>query len=385
MKAPFQKFAYGVVVLMFLLLSCKIQERPNLRQTIELKGEWQLKLDTAGVGIAQKWYNQKFTDKLFLPGTLDQNKKGFQANDSSTLHLTRVYYYYGAAWFKHEVIIPISWKDKHIELIMERTKVSHVWIDSVSVGSNNHISVSQVYDLTNYLTAGKHAITIMVDNNIKLVPVGGSHAYSDDTQTNWNGIIGRFYLEASNPTRIVMAKAYPEIYDKLVNVELHIQNPGIRLKEAVVTIEAELWNLPKKDKIPENKYELNLSTKDTIIKLTYALVPKAQLWSEYNPALYKLSVTLSDKEKSLDNISLNFGLSEFKVHNTQFTINDTKVFLRGKHDGCVFPLTGYPPMDVKEWIRIFKIAKMYGINHYRFHSWCPPEAAFMAAEMTGMY
>ena len=42
-------------------------------------------------------------------------------------------------------------------------------------------------------------------------------------------------------------------------------------------------------------------------------------------------------------------------------------------------------MDKEGWLRVFKIAKAYGINHYRFHTWCPPEAAFQAADETGIY
>ena len=28
--------------------------------------------------------------------------------------------------------------------------------------------------------------------------------------------------------------------------------------------------------------------------------------------------------------------------------------------------------------------KSYGLNHIRFHSWCPPEAAFAAADLEGI-
>jgi len=42
-------------------------------------------------------------------------------------------------------------------------------------------------------------------------------------------------------------------------------------------------------------------------------------------------------------------------------------------------------MDTPDWLRVFRIAKSYGLNHYRFHSWCPPEAAFDAADEVGIY
>lgn len=42
-------------------------------------------------------------------------------------------------------------------------------------------------------------------------------------------------------------------------------------------------------------------------------------------------------------------------------------------------------MDVGAWRRYFQICKGYGINHVRFHSWCPPEACFLAADIEGVY
>lgn len=42
-------------------------------------------------------------------------------------------------------------------------------------------------------------------------------------------------------------------------------------------------------------------------------------------------------------------------------------------------------MDTAAWRRYFRIAKEYGINHCRFHSWCPPKACFEAADIEGFY
>jgi hypothetical protein len=80
-----------------------------------------------------------------------------------------------------------------------------------------------------------------------------------------------------------------------------------------------------------------------------------------------------------------FGMRKFAAVGTQFQINGRTTFLRGKHEAAVFPLSGYPPMDVDGWMRVYKIAKSYGINHYRFHSYCPPDAAFTAADKIGIY
>ena len=111
---------------------------------------------------------------------------------------------------------------------------------------------------------------------------------------------------------------------------------------------------------------------------------KIRFWSEFDPALIQTECNPKG-EKVLDNTTVDFGMRKFSTQGTQFTINGTKTFLRGKHDACVFPLTGYPPMDVEGWQKVFRIAKSYNINFYRFHSWTPPLAAFEAADIEGIY
>ena len=81
----------------------------------------------------------------------------------------------------------------------------------------------------------------------------------------------------------------------------------------------------------------------------------------------------------------SFGLREIGASGTQFVINGRKAFFRGTLECAVFPMTGHPPTDVASWRRIIGIAKDHGLNLFRFHSWCPPEAAFQAADELGFY
>ncbi len=50
--------------------------------------------------------------------------------------------------------------------------------------------------------------------------------------------------------------------------------------------------------------------------------------------------------------------------------------LDGRSPLIVAPLTD----EVVDWPRIIKRCKDYGPNHIRFHSWCLPEAAFVASD-----
>lgn len=374
----------------FLFLIPSVAQTQNnteisIRQYIDLSGQWQFSTDDNNVGVIEKWYSKSFTDFIKLPGTLDENKKGTLNKDTTDGHLNRVYKYYGPAWFKKEIEIPQSWDDKQIELIIERTKVTQVWLDTIYLGTNNTIFSNQVYDLAGRISAGKHTLTIMVDNTEKLVPVAGSHAYSDDAQTNWNGIIGQFCLAASSSAKIETVRVFPDIHTRQIKVLLKIVNPIISLKKVEIDLSARSWNTPNPQSLDAKTYLINLTTSDSTLELIYALGDKMQPWSEFSPVLYKLSVALNFNDKTIDNTNVDFGMCEFKTQGTQFTVNGIKTFLRGRHDACVFPITGYPPMDTSGWMHMFRIVKSYGLNHVRFHSWCPPEAAFKAASILGIY
>ena len=225
-----------------------------------------------------------------------------------------------------------------------------------------------------------------MNNGNGSVPRGitGSHAWTEHTQSNWNGIIGKFCLEASNPVHIENIQVYPDIDNKNILVKVKIINPEGSTEKTKLILQANAWNSDVKHKVSQKSFPVTLKPGENIVELTYKMGNKFQLWSEFNPALYKLAVTLMSGEV-IDNATVDFGMRKFSTLGTQFTINGIKTFLRGKHDACVFPFTGYPPMDVEGWRKVFRIAKSYNINFYRFHSWTPPLAAFEAADIEGIY
>jgi hypothetical protein len=370
-----------------VLLNVSAGKDLPLRQKIALQGDWQFDIDSLRKGIDGKWFQKTLKDNIILPGTMDENHKGIpNKNKTETMRLSREMTYEGWAWYRKEINIPDHWNGLNIKLFMERTKPSRVWIDSIAAGSSVDILTPQEYDLSELLKPGSHTITILIDNGRGAVPRGitGSHAWTEHTQTNWNGITGEFCLEAVNPDHIEFVKVYPEIESKSVHVKTRIFIDGMKKKKAELTMKAEAWNTSEKHDVPALKIPVSLNPGNNDLEFEYPLGEKTIQWSEFNPALYKLTLSLSER-KETDRTTVDFGMRKFSTRGTQFTINDKVTFLRGKHDACVFPLTGHPPMDVESWRRVFRIAKSYNINFYRFHSWAPPEAAFIAADIEGMY
>lgn len=354
---------YCLIAILLVAIHTVNAQRPR----VELQGIWHTQL-----GDCQ------------LPGTTDENKLGDGKHPTNvTSQLTRLFPYSGKVIYTKDIIIPSSMSDKRLALVMERTKPSTLWIDGDSIGSIGHIYSPHIYELPR-LSAGKHTVSIRVDNSHTAVPreVQSSHAWTDGTQTNWNGILGDFYIEARESAFIQSLQVYPNVAGKTVRVVAIID--AAEACKGKFELTATAWNTDKRHTVTANPLAVNLAKGLNTVEETVNMGNNVLLWSEFHPALYKTECRLVTASAT-DSYLLNFGMRHFATEGTQFVINGKKTFMRGKHDSNVFPLTGYAPMDVASWQRVFQIAKGYGINYYRCHSYTPPRAAFEAADIEGIY
>ncbi|MGA2328805.1 MAG: sugar-binding domain-containing protein [Bryobacteraceae bacterium] len=349
---------------------------PAAEQWVPLAGEWRFALDPKNEGVANNWFRAMLADRIQLPGTTDGNRKGSLNTARETGRLTRLYPYVGAAWYQRNFDIPPEWAGKRIVLLLERTKTSRLWLDGNAVGERNSLVAPHLYAL-GALAPGRHQLTLRI-SNAEYPPIGDPHQISDQTQTNWNGVIGELGLRASDPVWIEDVQVYPDRGARKVRVRIEVGNASGKPAAGRLTLALE------GGKSAPVAVRFSASGERAVVESEYALGEGAGEWDEFSSALHRLSVAL-EAGRHRDRQQVAFGLREFTARGTQFRINGKTVFLRGNVDNCVFPLTGYPPMTVDGWLRVFKIAKSYGLNHVRFHSWCPPEAAFEAADQVGIY
>lgn len=333
---------------------------------IDLSGRWRFCLDKNKSGIENKFYEDIFSDFIDLPTTVSEARKGLPSNEENASFLTDPYHFEGYTWYSREVSFS-EIVNKELFLVLERTRTSHVWIDSCYIGSNNSLCTSHRYRITPYIKQNKHRLTIMVDNTS--YPIKGGHMTSPDTQTNWNGITGQIYIEILDPVYLTGIKIYPDARKRQILVKATLVGADKSIARIRVVD-------GKGNGFGEIEQQLFLGQN----RFIYELDKTAQLWSEHSPHLYHLHISLAS-----DVYTYTFGLRDFKAVGKYLVINGKRTFLRGKHDGLIFPMTGYAPTDLESWIRILSIAKSYGINHYRFHTCCPPEAAFAAADLLGIY
>ena len=208
-----RKFRFLIVVFLLMVFMPNLAFDSENENCISLSGTWAFQLDPKNSGVDENWFSLDLEDTVKLPGTTDENFKGIKKDEYHDGRLSRVYYWKGPAWYQRQVTIPEPWKNKRVTLFLERTKNVQVWVDDTYCGSDDSLSAPQIYDLTDSMIPGLHVLTILVDN-AKLPPVGPAHAVDERTQTNWNGIIGKIELRATDGLWLDEIQVYPDIVQK---------------------------------------------------------------------------------------------------------------------------------------------------------------------------
>jgi hypothetical protein len=349
--------------------------------TISLAGSWAMRLDPSKAGARMRWFERPLAtpNVMFLPGTTDEAGYGTRTAGAEKDRLSRPYVYVGPAWYQRTVMIPESWRGKRITLFLERAHwQTEVWVDGKPFGMRDSLSTPHLYDLSAGLAPGRHLVTLCVDNTIKIDVGIRAHSVTDWTQTNWNGVIGRIELGASEPIYIDSAQVFPE--GKSARIEVVVGNSTGRPATGELRASA-----PGAGNVV-SVAKFSVSGTEERVKLALPLGETVRSWDEYQPELYTLELSLSARSGSQQvrgQYRTQFGMRTIGARSKQFVLNGRPIFLRGTVECAVFPKTGHPPTDVESWMRVFWIARTYGMNHFRFHSWCPPEAAFEAADQTG--
>jgi len=385
---------------------------------IALSGTWRLALDRADAGIGEAWFSKPLEGRVELPGSLPGqgigdpvtvqtrwiggivDKSFFTApeyaryrepgNVKVPFWLQPETYYAGAAWYQRDLEIPQAWRGRRVVLFLERPHwETRVWLDDRFLGANDSLSTPHEHELGVDLPPGQHRLTIRVDNRM-VVDIGeNSHSISDHTQGNWNGIVGKVELRATPTDWIEELNVYPDAARRTVEVRGVILTAKPRSTpepgRMSLVLERQFPVATPSRAAVAHRLSLPIVQGPERVQFSWPVppedIPGLELWDEFNPVVYRLTARLPNGATR----SATFGLRDFAAAGTQFTINGRPTFLRGTLECSIFPKTGHPPTDVESWRHLIRAAKAHGLNNLRFHSHCPPEAAFEAADELGMY
>lgn len=357
---------------------------------IDLSGEWLCESEDGSIGKIVK-----------LPGSSCENGIGkkteyYKEYSKEAVRAPREKYeYIGKLIYTKTIDIPKDFEGTDLTLFFERINISSkLYIDGVQVGRETiGLSTPHIYKISDRVNeegaplfkslSGKHEIKLIIDNS-DLLHIGNmASGYSVDTQGYWNGCIGKMELISRPLNHIESVQVFTDDKElRIATVTISDRHVPLEVKKAKLKYEI---TLPNGKKVKETTQEIELFSKRQRNWFKLPILDSEKvLWDEFDTGLYELKVTLQADGESFE-YTQNFGFRHVFVKNKEFRINDRLLSLRGTINCAQYPLTGYPPMDKETWTKHFKILKEYGLNHVRFHAWCPPEAAFLAADEVGIY
>ena len=361
---------------------------------LDLAGQWEFQIDRADKGTADKWYDRPLEDRILLPGSMPQRLKGDRPSvetqwtgslyDSSYFYnpymekyrreenfklpffLTPDRHYVGTAWYRRTVEVPADWKNRRVVLYLERPHIeTELWVNGKKVGGDNSLCVPHCYDVTDYVKSGENALALRVSNRIDGVCVGAdSHSVTDQTQGNWNGVVGRMELRSTPLLYAEDIQVYPNIHDRTATVRIRLkQHRGKGRPDAEVKLSAKSFNTDVAHEIPVVSRRVKLKKGQAEVEVVLDMGEKMQLWDEFNPALYELTAEVSS-EHGTDKQTRTFGMREFKIDGKMFYVNGRLTQLRGTVENCE-----YYGLYIKYYIHVGTqslkvIEKNDGVNIY---------------------
>ena len=374
---------------------------------ISLVGRWRFQLDRADAGKDARWFARDLKDSIQLPGILQSQGYGDDISPdtpwvlglggewwklqpeelrntfSKPGHVEVPFlsqpqrHYLGAAWYQRDIEIPSDWKNRRVSLFLERPRwESSVWVDDKEIGSARSLVAPHEFEL-GMLETGKHRLTVRLDNRqiVRDSKDNGhmpdAHAVSDALGSTWNGIAGKIELRSTPQVWLSDVQAFPNVADKSVRLRVSIGNLAGKPGEGKLTINGGVTPV---------HWDANGGSAELVVPLG----PDAKTWDEFQPNLQSLNVVL-ESPAGKHTKDVTFGLREITWRGKDPLINGKIVNFRTTHFGLDFPLTGYPATDVDSWKKIIRRCQEFGLNGIRFHSCCPPEAAFTAADELGFY
>lgn len=411
-----------------------LPERDARAVVKDLSGTWAFAMDREDVGVKEGWQEKQLDQRIKLPGILQGQGFGDDIgldtpwvaalprsdpdDPGAPFTLKRWWklpeyaaytkpgnikipylsqppkHYLGVAWYEKDVELAGNWAGRRVQLVLERPHwQTTVFVDGKEMGSQRSLVAPHDYEL-GVLGAGKHHLAIRIDNRMSVFPGPNprspgyrpdGHSVSDSLGATWNGVVGEIALVGTSPVFLSDVQVYPHVTTTAIQdggVNRTVTGKGVTVRVAVgnATGEAGSGTI----EVAGQRAPVTWDKEGGKAELEVTLPADAKLWDEFHPNLQTVHVQLSGGGAD-DSRDVQFGLREITHQDTKMLLNGVEVDIRGTHSGGDFPLTGYPATDVASWKSIFATCKEYGLNSMRFHSWCPPEAAFQAADELGFY
>jgi len=361
-------------------------------------------MDPLDVGRAQKWFENTvpFERRIRVPGAWNAQGVAFESEEQLRKYEQKCFeeqkslnnlgtlgkegesaklfsVYPGPGWYRKKVTIPADWTGKVPWLVFDGVhREADVWVNGQSAGAHQSYLIPFRIDLSGHANAGESiSIVVRVDarRRKEVDPLMGCLDTLDFLYVTWGGLHQRVRVEAIEATRMADVFVVPQMASGTAEIRVTVEGP----RTAQLTISSEILDGGSSIAMVEQAIDGNAP--ETVLTNRIA---NAKPWSPKTPHLYTAQVRLLSDGKVVDARSIRFGMREFKLAGGKFLLNGKPIFLRGYGDDCIYPNTICPPTDKSEFLRRLSIAREYGFNYIRHHSWTPPEEYLEAADELGL-
>ena len=264
--------------------------------------------------------------------------------------------------------LPADWKGKDVYFhVGSATSNLTLWVNGKYVGYSEDSKVAAEFNISKYLKPGKNLIAMQV-----MRWCDGSY-FEDQDYWRFTGIAREVYLYAR-----------PKLHAADVRLNAGLEN---NFKDGVLDYQISLQG-------GKSDVSITLCDKDgkQIAQATGAKgtikVPNVKPWTAETPNLYKVFITLKNKQGVSEVIPQKVGFRNVEIKNAQLLVNGQPILVKGADRHEIDPDGGYV-VSVERMIQDIKIMKQLNINavrtcHYpddpRWYDLCDEYGLYITAE-----
>ena len=285
--------------------------------------------------------------------------------------------------------------------------IAEVYVNGRMAGRHEGFFAPFTVNVTDYLHEGSNVLLVVVKNDVTTTAVtvdgyahygdkiyGATHFGYDEPSLGWHhcpagaGIFGKVHLTVAGTQRITDIFVKPDVDKGEITVCTTVFSYAYKTLKGKVAYTLEGRNF--KQTVFENaEGKTDPFTVDENYLTEKFAIPDFKLWTQENPYLYALTVTLYDGQgKIVDEKQTHFGMRKFHMdENSQpkgaFYLNNERIILRGTNEMGHLPLCVMRG-DYEQLIDDILIAKVANLNFYRMTQRPVHDEIYTYFDMLGM-
>ena len=286
--------------------------------------------------------------------------------DPNSPYISELNNYTGS--YRRTFELPKDWKGKDVYFhVGSATSNLTLWVNGKYVGYSEDSKVAAEFNISKYLKPGKNLIAMQV-----MRWCDGSY-FEDQDFWRFTGIAREVYLYARPKLHAADIRLDAGLMN---NYRDGILNYQIALKGGKTDVTVALCD-------KDGKQIASATGAQGVIK-----VPKVKAWTAETPYLYKVYISLKNKQGVAEVIPQKVGFRNVEIKNAQLLVNGKPVLIKGANRHEIDPDGGYV-VSVERMIQDIRIMKQLNINavrtcHYpddpRWYELCDEYGLYLTAE-----